>query len=77
MENFAKFAFLVKGERIYQDYFGLGLCQVGRSVVDKASSSDARGPGFEPLRSTPLKKIPLLYPEAERFPEEPGAPPDL
>ena len=53
------------------------VSQVGRSVVDRASSSDARGPGFEPLRSTPLKKIPLLYPEAERFPEEPGAPLDL
>ena len=45
---------------------------MGRSGVDRASSSDARGPGFEP-RPLCFKK----YPEAERFPEEPGAPPDL
>ena len=29
---------------MYVKYFG----QVGRSGVDRASSSDARGPGFEP-----------------------------
>ena len=41
--------------------------QVGRSGVDRASSSDARGLGFEPwpLR---FKKIPLLYPETLEVP---------
>ena len=43
------------------------ISQVGRSGVDRASSSDARGPGFEswPLR---LKKIPLLYPKTLEVP---------
>ena len=42
-------------------------CQVGRSGVDRASSSDARSLGFEPwpLR---FKKIPLLYPETLEVP---------
>ena len=35
---------------------------MGRGGVDRASSSDARGPGFEP-RPIHLKKIPLLYPK--------------
>ena len=35
--------------------------------MDKASSSDARGPGFEPP-ATPLQKIPLLYPETLEVP---------
>ena len=39
--------------------------QVGRSGVDRVSSSDARGPGFEPW---PLQKIPLLNPETLEVP---------
>ena len=40
--------------------------QLVRSGVDRASSSDARGPGFEP-RPLRLKK-PLLYPETLEVP---------
>jgi len=40
---------------------------VGRSRVDRASSSDALGPGFEP-RPLRFKKIPLLYPETLEVP---------
>ena len=43
--------------------FGIESRQVGRSRgVDRASSSDAWGPGLEP-RPLHLKKIPLLYPK--------------
>ena len=40
---------------------------MGRSGVDRASSSDALGPGFEP-RPLRFKKIPLLYPETLEVP---------
>ena len=51
--------------------------QVGRSGVDIASSSVLM---LEVRVRTPaalLQKIPLLYPKAKWFPEEPGAPLDL
>ena len=35
--------------------------------MDRASSSDARGPGFKP-RPLRFKKIPLLYPETLEVP---------
>ena len=41
--------------------------QVGRSGVDRASSSDAQGPGFKP-RPLRFKKIPLLYPKTLEVP---------
>ena len=49
---------------------------VGRSGVDRASSSDARGSGFEP-RPLHLKKIPLLYPEALEAPRSRRTPGSL
>ena len=54
-------------------WFESYLSQVGRSGVDKASSSDARGPGFEP-RPLRFKKYHFFTPKPKGSPRSQAHP---